>query len=138
MSASLKHKKFSAIVGYLKKIYYEPKKQEIEKRNFVKIRIFDLPAIALGCNPITCGPGYASVQMMVNELKSTLEKSYPGRTSTEYVNLLWVPQEKESKFGQLLVTKKLPSPIVAIEEEVKCTGSIHIEIIASEVGKMLI
>jgi hypothetical protein len=137
MNVSLKCKKFSAIVGFLKKIYYEPKKQEIEKRNFVKIKIFDLPTIGLGCNPITCGPGYASVQMMVNELKSNLQKLYPGRTSTEYVNLLWVPQEKESKFGQLLVTKKLPSPIVVIEEEVKCAGSINIEVIASEVGRML-
>ncbi len=138
MKASLKHTKFSAIVGYLKKIYYEPKKQEIEKRNFVKIRIFDLPTIRLGCNPITCGSGYASVQIMANELKSTLKKLYPGRTSIEYVNLLWVPQEKESKFGQLLVTNRLPSPIVVIEEEVKYAGSIHIEVIAREVGRMLI
>jgi disulfide oxidoreductase YuzD len=75
--------------------------------------------------------------MMADKLKSTLEETYPGRTSTEYVNLLWVPQEKESNLGQLLVTKSQPSPLIIIDDEVKYSGSIQVQTIVNEIGNIL-
>ena len=137
MNSSQKNK-FSAVafVGYLKN-YFKPKKQEMGKRDFVKIRILDLPNIGCGCTPANCDPNFISVATRADELKAALEEIYPGRTATEYVNLLWTPQEQESEFGQLLVTKRQPSPLIIIEGEVKYAGSIQVPIIVREIGNIL-
>jgi disulfide oxidoreductase YuzD len=103
----------------------------------VKIRILDLPGVKLGCCPENCDPNFISVQTKTDELRSALEEAYPERTSTEYVNLLWKPQEQGSEFGQLLVTKRQPSPLVIIDGEAKYAGSIQVKFIVSEVGKIL-
>jgi disulfide oxidoreductase YuzD len=107
------------------------------KKSFVKIRILDLPSIGLGCTPANCDPNYVSVEMMAKELKAALEEAYPERTSIEYINLLWTPQEKESEFGKLLVTKRQPSPLIIIEGKVKYAGSIQVPIIVREIGNIL-
>lgn len=107
------------------------------KNKFVKIRILDLPNIGCGCTPANCDPNFISVATRADELKAALEESYPEKTSTEYVNLLWTPQEQESEFGQLLVTKRQPSPLVIIDGEVKYAGSIQVPIIVREIGNML-
>ncbi len=109
-------------------------------KNMVKIRIFDLPGINKGCaccTPTTCGPEYASVKNKAEELKAALEAAYPGRTATEYVDLLMAPQEKESTFGQLLATKEEPSPLVIIDGEMKSAGMVQVPVIVKEVGKIL-
>jgi hypothetical protein len=138
MHSSQNHNKFSAFafVGYLKS-YFKPTRREMTKNNFAKIRILDLPNIGCGCTPANCDPNFISVATRADELKAALEEAYPGRTSTEYVNLFWVPQEKESKFGQLLVTKRQPSPLIIIEGELKYAGSIQVPIIVREIGNIL-
>lgn len=137
MNSSQKNK-FSAVafVGYLKS-YFKPTRREMTKKYFVKIRILDLPNIGCGCTPANCDPNFISVATRADELKAALEEAYPGKTSTEYVNLLWTPQEQESEFGKLLVTKRQPSPLVIIEGEVKYAGSIQVPIIVREIGNIL-
>lgn len=109
-------------------------------KNLVEIRILDLPGANSGCSccaPSTCGPEYFSVKSKTDELKAALEETYPGKTATEYVDLLMAPQDKESEFGQLLVTKEQPSPLVIIDGEAKYAGSVQVKIIVREVGKIL-
>jgi disulfide oxidoreductase YuzD len=106
-------------------------------KNFVKVRILDLPTIGCGCNPATCGLDSVTVKMMADTLQSALEEAYPGKTSTEYVNLLWTPQEQDSGFGKLLVTKKQPSPLIIIEDEIRYAGMFQVPVIVNEVGKIL-
>lgn len=138
MNSSQKQNKFPAFafVGYLKS-YFKPTRREMTKKTFVKIRILDLPSIGLGCTPANCDPNYVSVEMMAKELKAALEEAYPGRTSIEYINLLWTPQEQESEFGKLLLTKRQPSPLIIIEGEVKYAGNIQVPIIVREIGNIL-
>jgi len=109
-------------------------------KNLVGVLILDLPGINKGCaccTPTSCGPEYSSVKNKAEELKAALEEAYPGKTSTEYVDLLMDPQEKESKFGQLLTTKEEPSPLIVINDEMKSAGMVQVPVIVKEVGKIL-
>jgi len=109
-------------------------------KNLVGVLILDLPGINKGCaccTPTSCGPEYSSVKNKAEELKAALEEAYPGKTSTEYVDLLINPQEKESQFGQLLATKEEPSPLVIIDGEMKYAGMVQVSVIVREIGKIL-
>lgn len=106
----------------------------------IQVKILDLPGVNTGCaccGPDTCGADFFSVKIKADELKSALEDEYPGKTATEYVNLLNAPQEKETEFGQLLVTKKQPSPLVVVNGEAKYAGSIMVKRIVKDVGGLL-
>jgi hypothetical protein len=65
------------------------------------------------------------------ELKAALEQAYPGKTSTQYVDLLINPRGKESPLGKLLATKEEPSPLVVID------GVVQVPVIFKEVGAIL-
>ena len=105
----------------------------------VKIRILDLPGANSGC--ACCGSSALdsefSVKAKADELKSALEQAYPGKTVTEYVNLNEAVNEKETEFGQLLVAKKQPAPLVIIDGEAKYAGSIQVKRIVKDVGNIL-
>jgi disulfide oxidoreductase YuzD len=112
----------------------------METKNVVKIRILDLPGANSGCaccGPSTCGPDFFSVKMKADELESALKEAYPEQTSTEYINLLAAVDEKGTEFGQLLVTKQQPSPLVIINGEAKYAGSIQVKRIVKDVGNIL-
>ncbi|MFA5111658.1 MAG: DUF1462 family protein, partial [Desulfobaccales bacterium] len=66
-----------------------------------------------------------------------LDESYPSKTRVEYIDLREHPAEKESELGQLLATKKYPSPLVVIDGEPKFAGSIQVKKIVKEVGNLL-
>ena len=110
------------------------------QKDFVAVRIFDLPGVGGGCacsNP-TLSPEYAAMlQQKVVELKAALEESYPGQTRVDYVNLKENQAERESEIGQLLVTRKYPGPLVVIGGEPKFAGSIQVKKIVKEVGAKL-
>jgi disulfide oxidoreductase YuzD len=106
-------------------------------KQFVTIRILDLPTIGLGCNPVTCGLNSVTVKMMADALKAALEEAYPGKTATEYVNLMWTPQEQTSEFGKLLMNKKKPSPLVIIDNGITYAGSMPVHDIIKDIGAML-
>jgi hypothetical protein len=67
-------------------------------KDFVKVKVLDLPGISGGCacsNP-SLTPEYAAMlQQKVAELKAALEESFPGQTGVEYVDLrtegVWHP-----------------------------------------------
>ncbi len=110
------------------------------KKNFITVKILDLPGIGGGCpcsNP-TLTPEYgAMLQQKVAELKAALEDSYPGQAGVEYVDLREDAAQKESELGQLLATRKYPPPLVVIDGEPKFAGSIQVKKIVKEVGTAL-
>ncbi len=110
------------------------------RRDFVKVRVLDYPGLNSGCSccgPSTCGPEYFSIREKSNELKESLEAAYPGQVSLEYVDLLITPEEKLSDAGRLLITGKYPSPLIVIDGDPRFAGSIQINRIVNEVGKIL-
>lgn len=109
-------------------------------KDFVKVKILDLPGVGGGCacsNP-SLTPEYAAMlQQKVAELKAALEENFPGKTEVEYLDLREHQAEKESEQGQLLATKKYPPPLVVIDGEPKFAGSIQVKKIVKEVGTVL-
>ncbi len=108
--------------------------------NIVTVRILDLPGAGGGCtcSDLSRTPEYAvMVQQKVAELKTALESSYPGRTAVEYVDLRAAPAEKAGELGQLLATRKYPTPLVVISGQPKFAGSILVSKIVKEVGNAL-
>ncbi len=110
------------------------------KKDFVAVKILELPGVSGGCScgTVACSPEMAAMlQQKVEELRTALEEAYPGRTKVEHVNLKDNPAEKESEIGQLLVTKKYPGPLVVVDGEPKFAGSIQVKKIVKEVGNLL-
>jgi disulfide oxidoreductase YuzD len=113
---------------------------QMSKKDFVKVRILDYPGLSTGCSccgPSTCGPEYYSNLKKGSELREALEAAYPGRTSLEYVDLIISPEERSSDAGQLLESRQYPSPLVVIDGQPRFAGSIQINRIVNEVGKVL-
>ena len=77
------------------------------------------------------------MRQKLEELGAALEASYPGRTTVSYIDLGRNPAEKDSPIGQLLVTKKYPSPLIVIDGEARFAGSILVKKITKAVGDIL-
>lgn len=110
------------------------------EKDFVKVRILDYPGLNTGCTccgPSTCGGEYFSVKNKSAELKDAIEAAFPGKASVEYIDLLLSPEERMSDNGQLLSGGKYPSPLVVIDGEARYAGSIQVNRIVNEVGKIL-
>lgn len=113
----------------------------MNKNDIVIVRILDLPGAGggCGCSDLSGTPEYAGrVQQKVAELKAALETNHPGKARVEYVDLRTAPAEKAGELGQLLVTRKYPTPLVVIGDQPKFAGSILVPKIVKEVGKALI
>lgn len=109
-------------------------------KNFITVKILDLPGVGSGCacSSTPRGPEYARALLQkCAELKETLEARYPGKTATELIDLSNSPEEKETEAGRLLVDKKFPPPLVVIDGEPRFAGSIQVNKILKEVGKIL-
>lgn len=109
-------------------------------KDIVAVRILDLPGTGggCGCSSTPRGPEFtAELMQKCTELKSALEASFPGRTSTEYVDISQSPEEQETEAGKLLVSKQYPSPLVVIDGGARFAGSIQVNQIVKEVGKIL-
>lgn len=139
MNSVRKIKVFCTSTWEIIKLVFNPhqKKTKRTPKDFVTIRILDLPSIGVGCNPVTCGLNSVTVKMMADTLKSALEEAYPGKTATEYVNLMWTPEEQASEFGKLLMNKRKPSPLIIIADEIKYAGTFQVPLIVNEVGKIV-
>jgi len=110
------------------------------QKDFVAVRILELPGVSSGCacGNMPCTPEVAAMfQQKIAELRAALEDAYPGRTRVEHVNLKENQAERESEIGQILVTKKYPGPLVVIDGEPKFAGSIQVKKIVKEVGVIL-
>jgi len=109
-------------------------------KDLVAVRILDLPGSGggCGCSSSPRGPVFIGTLMQkCAELKKALEASFPGQTSTEYVDISQAPEEKESEAGKLLVSKQYPSPLVVINGEARFAGSIQVKQVVEEVRKIL-
>ncbi len=108
-------------------------------KDFVAIKILDLPGSGGGCGCGSAARGtefQAELRQQCEQLKATLETSFPGRTSTEYVDLSLSPLEKETDAGKLLVNRQYPSPIIVIDGEPRFAGSIQVGEIVKAVGEI--
>ncbi len=106
----------------------------------ITVKILDLPGAGGGCacNDLSRTPEYAAaVQQKIVELKTALESTYPGRAAVEYVDLRDNPAEKAGEHGQLLATRKYPTPLVVISGQPKFAGSILVPKIVKAVGEVL-
>jgi disulfide oxidoreductase YuzD len=109
-------------------------------KDFITVKILDLPGVGSGCacSSTPRGPEYTQTLLQkCSELKEALEASYPGKTTTELIDLSESPDERETEAGQLLVTKKFPPPLVVINGEPRYAGSIQVNKILNEVKKIL-
>lgn len=109
-------------------------------KDFVAVKILDLPGTGGGCScgSTLRGPEYiAMLAQKCEELKKALESSFPGKTSTHLIDLAISSEEKETEPGQLLVNGKYPPPLVVIDREPRFAGSIQVNRIVKEVGKIL-
>lgn len=110
------------------------------EKDLVVVKILDLPGAGSGCacSSTPRGPEFvATLMQRCDELKKALEASFPGHTSTEYVDISQSPEEKETVAGKLLVSKQYPSPLVVINGEARFAGSIQVNRVVKEVGKIL-
>jgi disulfide oxidoreductase YuzD len=53
------------------------------------------------------------------------------------VDISQSPEEKETEAGKLLVSKQYPSPLVVINGDARFAGSIQVNQVVKEVGKIL-
>lgn len=109
-------------------------------KKFVTVKILDLPGAegSCACSPTPRGPEFiATLIQKCDELKKALEASFPGQTSTEYVDISQAPEQKETEVGKLLVSKQYPSPLVVINGEARFAGSIQVGRVVKEVEKIL-
>ena len=110
-------------------------------KDIVTVKVLDLPGSGGGCGGCGSTPhGQESIARLIrqcDELKAALEAGFPGQTSTAYVDISQSPEEKETEAGKLLVSGQYPSPLVVINDEARFAGSIQINQIVKEVGKLL-
>ena len=98
----------------------------MNNNDIISVKILDLPGAGGGCacSDLSRTPEYAAaVRQKVAELKAALESSYPGRAVVEYVDLRDHPAEKAGEYGQLLATRKYPTPLVVIGGQPKFAGA---------------
>jgi len=116
------------------------KRDVMERKDPVSIKILNLPGNPDGCScgSIACSPEFPILmQRKVEELRTALEESYPHQITVEYIDLRESPDERNSDLGQLLVKQEFPTPLVVINGEARFAGSIIINKIVKEVGKIL-
>ncbi len=104
------------------------------------VQILDLPGANGGCacTDLSLTPQYAvMLQQKVAELRLALTGAFPGRVNLEYIDLRQDAAAKSGELGQLLVTKKYPTPLVVIAGQPKFAGSILVPKILKEVGQVL-
>lgn len=112
----------------------------MSKKDFVMVRVLDIagPGGGCACSSTPRGPKeLLAAQQKCTELKQALEDAYPAQTGLEYVNLAESPDDRFTDPGQLLVNRTYPPPLIVIDGEPRFAGSIQVNKILTEVGKVL-
>jgi hypothetical protein len=77
------------------------------------------------------------MEIQVKALALTLEKSFPGRVTVDYINVLKDPRGPRLPQTALLCSLTYPPPLVYINGQGRFAGSIPVERIREEVSKHL-
>ena len=114
----------------------------MSKKDQVAVRVLYFPGKTGGCacmsgEGLSSSEGIQALLQKCSELKEAMETAIPGKTSLEVVDLNLQPEEKSSEAGRVLVSGQYPSPLVVIDGEARFAGSIQINRIVKEVGKIL-
>lgn len=113
----------------------------MSKKDHIAVRVFYYPGKGPGCpcmSPRVSSPEEIhELLQQCSKLKDAMEAANPGRTSLEVVDLQLTPEERATEAGLLLVRGQYPSPLVFIDGAPRFAGSIEIERIVKEVGKIL-
>jgi len=111
------------------------------EKDHVAVRVLYYPGKGPGCpcmSPRISGP--EDIQALLQKcsaLKEAMETANPGKTSLEVVDLELTPEEKATEAGLLLVRGQYPSPLVIIDGEPRFAGSVDINRIVTEVGRII-
>ena len=123
----------------------------------VEVVVYDAPTLATtggsGCGCGCAGHGHEhdhdhghthedpvsriSVQIQTQALAMTLEKSFPGRVTVEYINVLKDPRGPKLPQTALLCSLTYPPPLVYINGQGRFAGSLPVERIRDEISKHL-
>lgn len=115
----------------------------------IEIVIYDAPAARAedcGCG---CGGHHqhphqetdplarAHMELQSRALALTLEASFPGQVQVEYINVLKDPRGPSLPQTPLLCSLAYPTPLVYINGQGRFAGSLPVERIREEVGKLV-
>jgi hypothetical protein len=115
----------------------------------VEVVVYDAPtARSQGC---ACGCGghshepqeagdpltKANMELQTRALGMTLQTAFPGRVKVEYINVLKDPRGPSLPQTPLLCSLAYPAPLVYINGQGRFAGSLPVERIREEVGKIL-
>ena len=113
----------------------------------IEIVIYDAPPDRAGDCACGCG-GHdhqegadplagAHMELQSRALALTLEAAFPGRVQVEYINVLKDPRGPGLPQTQLLSSGAYPSPLVYLNGQGRFAGSLPVERIREEVGKLV-
>lgn len=106
----------------------------------ITIQILDLPGASGGCicSDLSTTPLYVvMLRTQIEALQAALNDAFPGSVRLEYSNLRQDATARDSAPGQLLVTKRYPTPLVVIDGKVRFAGSILVDKIVDEARRAL-
>ncbi len=78
-----------------------------------------------------------SLEFQARALALTLEREFPGRVQVEYLNVLKDPRGPDLPQTALLCSLTYPTPLVYINGQGRFAGTLPVERIREEVGKIL-
>jgi hypothetical protein len=113
----------------------------------IEVIIYDAPAARAGDCGCGCGghhhhqgdnpPAGANMELQARALALTLEAAFPGRVQVEYINVLKDPRGPNLPQTPLLCSLAYPTPLVYLNGQGRFAGSLPVERIREEVGKIL-
>ncbi|HEX9883353.1 MAG TPA: hypothetical protein VGA79_05245 [Desulfobaccales bacterium] len=113
----------------------------------VEVIIYDAPT--LGSSSCACGCGHhdhqhptdsleaVNLELQARALAMTLEAAFPGRAKVEYINVLKDPRGPRLPQTELLGSLAYPTPLVYINGQGRFAGTLPVERIREEVGRIL-
>lgn len=113
----------------------------------IEVVIYDAPPVRAGDCGCGCGGHHhhqeanplagANMELQARALALTLEAAFPGRVQVEYINVLKDPRGPNLPQTPLLCSLAYPTPLVYINGRGRFAGSLPVERIREEVGKIL-
>ena len=114
----------------------------------VEVVVYDAPT--KGSSSCACGCGHhdhqhsaedplekVNLEYQTRALAMTLEAAFPGRVRVEYINVLQDPRGPRLAQTAVLSSLAYPTPLVYINGQGRFAGSLPVERIREEVGKII-